>query len=178
MYMYICIYMYTYANVSVLFCCSSPLYLIPQHIATLFLSRLYILIVYVWQILSKLLVWDSQKIRAGADQHPFKWLLDADRRLHHCLGSERENFESSLSGTAVSAPSDIWKVCGSILCICSNVKGNTGVCIYALISQTLLFFLCYEQRLIFLLTGIEPWVATWTGSLVDVTFITSQEIVQ
>jgi len=59
------------------------------------------------QILSKLLVWDSQKIRAGADQHPFKWLLNADRRLHHRLGSERENFESSLSGTAVSAPSDI-----------------------------------------------------------------------
>jgi len=57
--------------------------------------------------------------------HESKWRLDADRRLHR-LGTERENFESSLSGTAVSAPADNWKVCGSILCMCLNVNENTG----------------------------------------------------
>jgi len=82
--------------------------------------------------------------------HESKWLLDADRRLHR-LGTEREHFECSLSGTAVSAPADIWQVCGLILCMCSNANENTGVCIYALIvtSNSLLLFVLRTETDIF-----------------------------
>ena len=102
MYMYISIYTYTYVNVSVLFCCSSPLYLIPQHIV-IFITLIYIDCLCMTNLEQTLGLGFSKDMSV---LHESKWLLDADRRLH-CLGTERENFESSLSGTAVSAPADI-----------------------------------------------------------------------
>ena len=83
----------------------------------------------------------------------------ADSRVtvkrEHTVSAEHDGKLASPGGQHAQKKPDKWKVCGSILRMCSNVNKNTGVCIsmmrYALIvtSNSLFFFVLRTETDIF-----------------------------